>query len=566
MSAHTTIYNKIKTLFEWNDTQHEQRIIVVILGFFIIFLAICSQLLHLVLNDEDDAAQYTQKITLTRREIVDRNNIVLASNIPSVSLYANPKKILNAQEAAEALQKLLPDLTKNQLLNNLTKKNSSFRWLKRDLTKKQQMAVHNLGIPGLYFESEQKRIYPLRNITSHILGYVGRDYTGLAGIEKYFDEEIMVPNDSDALNAPISLSIDSRVQNIVHEELSAVIDKFSAKAGTCVVADPNTGEIIAMVSLPDFDPYQPGSAKPEHLFNQASLGVYEVGSVMKPLTMAIAFDASSSHMTDLYDLSPMRVANFTVKDYHKNDGWHSVAEIFLHSSNIGVAQMALEVGEATFKNYLKRLNLLNSTTIELPEKGRPLYPSLKKQWPDLSMVTMSYGYGLSVTPLNFIQAMIPTVNGGIMQPITLVKQNETNKKIGKRVLQEETSANINKLLRVTVKQGTGRKSKVPGYYLGAKTGTANKRQNGKYVNNSRMSSFVATFPAHKPKYLFYMLLDDPQGIKETHGFATGGWTAAPAIGKIVKRMVALYGIPPYNSEDPEIIELENIAIKADDNV
>ena len=566
MSYKSSLYYRTKSLFEWADQSYERRIIVVILAFFLIFLAICSQLLHIVLNDSDDSIQYINKIQLTRREIVDRNDTIIATNIPSVSLYANPKKLLDAEEAAQQIHKAFPELTYNKIFKNLTKKNSSFRWIKRNLTKKQQLAAHSLGIPGLYFEREQRRVYPLGNLTSHILGYVGRDYTGLAGVEQFFNDKLIISDETSVENEPIQLSIDARVQNIVHEELSEVIKKFSANAGTCIVVDPNNGEIIALVSLPDFDPYNPGKAKAEQLFNQASLGVYEIGSVVKPLTMAIAFDTSSSGLTDLYDLSPMRVANFTVKDYHKSEGWHSVAEIFLNSSNIGVAQMALEVGETTFKTYLKRLGLLTATSIEIPEKGRPLFPNLEKKWQDLSLVTMSYGYGLSVTPLHFVQAMIPAVNGGIFQPLTLIKQQQETFELGSRVLHKTTSDNINKLLRITVKQGTGRKAKVPGYFLGAKTGTANKQLNGKYVNNSRMSSFVATFPAHKPKYLLYMLLDDPQGIKETYGFATGGWTAAPAIGKIVERMVAIYGIPPYDSNDPEIIELENIAVKADDNV
>lgn len=552
----------LRLLLRWDSSSVYQRIIVVVLLFFVIFAAICYQLLFLATSDAENKnlTNYSSK-QVVREEIVDRNGIIIATNIPSVSLYANPKKMIDVQEAAEKISTLFPDINAKQLKEKLSQPNKTFVWIKRDLTAKQQMEVNGLGIPGVYFEQEMKRIYPYGKLFSHIVGYVGRDNNGLAGAEKYFDKQMMAQTDKEP--GPLRLTLDMRVQNIAREELAHTIKQFDALGGVCIIADPNNGEIIASVSLPDFDPYAPSAAKPEALFNQASLGIYEMGSVIKPITLAIAFDTSTVDLYDLYNLSSIRVANFTVRDYHKTTGWHSVAEVFLHSSNIGVSQMALEVGEKKFKTYLEKLGLFSQLNIELPERGLPLYPDIKKKWSDLSLTTMSYGYGISISPLHFIQAMIPIVNGGIMHPLT-IKSSPDNLGQGRQVLHKNTSEKINKLLRTTITHGTGKKASVENYYVGGKTGTANKRKNGRYVNNSRMSSFVATFPAHKPEYLLYVMIDDPQGRKDTFGFATAGWTAAPTIAKIIERMVTLYGKAPYDPNDAEIIELENIIISAND--
>ena len=285
----------------------------------------------------------------------------------------------------------------------------------------------------------------------------------------------------------------------------------------------------------------------------ASLGIYEMGSVFKSLTMAVAFDTNKIAMNDAYDISYMRVGGFNIKDYHPMLGWHSVSEIFLHSSNIGVSQIIFEVGKNNFKSYLKKLGLLDQLKIELPERGIPLFPS-DKRWSDLTTATMSYGYGMSISPLHFMQAMVPVVNGGVMYDLTLIKRQD-QRLVGTRVFNENTSKQMSQLFRMVVQEGTGRKAEVKGYYVGGKTGTAEKLSSDahgkkRYLKNSRTSSFLGLLPAVNPQYLVYIMFDEPKGTKESFGFATAGWTAAPTVGRVFERMVSLYGIEPiYYGEE-----------------
>ena len=497
-----------------------------------------------------------------RREIVDRNGVLLAINVPGSSTYANPKKMIDINDAVEKLTKNVAGIDKKRLVKDL-KETKTFAWIKRDLTSKEQKTIHNLGIPGIYFETEAKRVYTQGPILSHLIGYVGRDNDGLAGLESSYNTfltEKNIPNKDDS--EPLRLTIDSRLQNIVREELSATISTFRAAAGLVVIADPNSGEVIAAVSMPDFNPHNPSTASSDQMFNRYSLGVYEFGSIMKVLTLAIGLDTDKVHLNDAYDLTSMKVAKFNIQDYHKEVGFHSVPEIFLHSSNIGMAQIVLETGKPDFKKYIDRLGLTEKLPIELPEKAFPLVPRYDK-WTDLSMATMSYGYAMSISPLHFMNAGLPVVNGGMMYPIHFVKREGPI--VGTQVLKESTSEDMNKLLRLVVSKGTGRKADVKGYFVGAKTGTAQKREGKHYVKNKRDSSFFAVVPASKPKYAILIMLDNPQPTKETFGFATAGWTAAPLAKNIISRMVTLYGISPYSGdEDAKIEEELHVEYKIDE--
>jgi cell division protein FtsI (penicillin-binding protein 3) len=341
--------------------------------------------------------------------------------------------------------------------------------------------------------------------------------------------------------------------------------EFRAKGDVGIIADPNNGEVLAMISKPDFDPHHPNNAKPEELFNMASLGVIETGSVFKALTIAVGFDTNIVRLNDAYDTSYMKIGKFQLKDYHPMKGWHSVAEIFMHSSNIGVAQIILEVGKVEFKRYLKNLGLLDQLQIELPERGRPLFPS-DSRWNDLSMATMSYGYALSISPLHFVQATIPVVNGGKMYPLTLLKKEPQSFIEGTRVFSEETSKNMKKLLRGVVQNGNSKKAEVKGYLVGGKTGTAEILLNGRYIKNARRSSFLGIMPANDPKYIIYIWFDEPKGNKESFGFATAGWTAAPAVGRVFERMVTLYGMEPVDELSPEVQDIINIQYKIEDEI
>jgi len=542
------------SLSSW-DTGH--KALISRLLFLIIFLGICflsiGYKLIIVATASPTAKNIYSKGDYFRREIVDRNGVLLAINVPGSSAYANPKKMIDINDAVERLTKNVAGIDKNRLIKDL-KETKTFTWIKRDLTAKEQKTIHDLGIPGIYFETEAKRVYTQGSMLSHLIGYVGRDNDGLAGLESSYNKfltEKNIPNKDDS--EPLRLTIDSRIQNIVREELSATISTFRAAAGLVVIADPNNGEIIAAVSMPDYNPHNPSKASPDQMFNRYSLGVYEFGSIMKVLTLAIGLDTDKVHLNDAYDLTSMKVAKFNIQDYHKEVGFHSVPEIFLHSSNIGMAQIVLETGKPDFKKYIDRLGLTEKLAIEIPEKASPLVPKYDK-WTDLSMATMSYGYAMSISPLHFMNAGIPVVNGGIMYPIHFVKREDPI--VGTQVLKTSTSEDMNKLLRLVVSKGTGKKSEVKGYFVGAKTGTAQKREGKHYVKNKRDSSFFAVVPASKPKYAILIMLDNPQPTKETFGFATAGWTAAPLAKNIISRMVTLYGISPYSADEDAKIEEE----------
>ena len=362
----------------------------------------------------------------------------------------------------------------------------------------------------------------------------------------------------------LQLSIDVRVQNILSEEMEIVMKKFKAKGAAGIIVDPNNGEILALVSKPDFDPHNPGAARAEQLFNMVTQGVYEMGSGMKALTVAVGLDTGSTSINDAYDLSYLRVQGFQVKDHPRPlKGWHSVPHIFLKSSNVGLAQIILETGKQSILEYLRRLRLLEPLQMEVLERARPLFPNFSR-WTDLSLITMSYGYGISVSPAHFIQAMMPIVNGGVIYPLTLVKRDPKEKLVGERVFQESTSLAMRKLMRLVVTDGTGSKAEVKGYYVGGKTGTAEIAHAGGYDKNRRMSSFFGIVPASNPKYIIYIVYNEPVGIKESFGFAGGGWTAAPTVGAVLKRLVALYGMTKVDEDSEEVQELNNIEYKIRD--
>lgn len=552
-----------KSYFHWYDSHvvSNIRLKIVLYSFLLAFLVIAVRLIVIASSDYNNKSHYAKNYK-NRLNIVDRNNNLLAVNIPAASLYANPLRVVDVDNSIKKLLTVIPNLDKKELYKKLTSK-KSFVWIKRDITPIEHEKIYNLGMPGFSFEKEQKRIYTYGNLLSHVVGYVGRDLGGLAGVEKHFDEFLTEDHQAGGnkySDKVLKLSIDSRIQNILSEEIDKTMKKFSAKGAAGIVVDPNNGEILAMVSKPDFNPHYPGKAKPEQLFNMATQGVYEVGSSLKSITMSVGLDSGKVSMHDAYNLSYMKVGNFQVKDYHPLKGWHSVPYIFLKSSNVGVSQIVLEVGKDRLRKYLKKLRLFERLNLEIAENSRPLYLPFSK-WNDLSLVTMSYGYSISESPAHFAQAMVPVVNGGILYPLTLIKRKASDKLESERVFKKETSENMRKLMRLVVEKGTGRKAEVKGYYIGGKTGTAEIAQNGKYNKNKRMSSFFAIMPATKPKYMIYIIFNEPKGIKETYGYATGGWTAAPTVGAVFNRIIGLYGISKLDENSPEVRSLVDFEYK-----
>lgn len=493
----------------------------------------------LVSREEDvDASKVAEAEKEVRHEIVDRNGYVLATSIETASLVANPTIIRHEGEVAAQLHKIFPDESVQSLKERLMQKRSTFLYIHRHLTPGQQQAVNNLGVPGLFFEPDTRRVYPYGPLFAHTIGYVGVDNQGLAGIEKYFDRQLQ----DASVDKSLQLSLDLRVQSMLREELSRVVNEFSALGATGIVLSIPDGEVIAMSSLPEFDPHAPGKASAHALFNRATLGVYELGSTFKTFTFAGALENGSTTMRGGYDASrPIKIGGFTISDSHPEGRWLSVPEIFAHSSNIGTAKMALDLGGKRQQEFLRALGLFEPVKLEVPELGKPIVP---KTWPAITTMTVSYGHGISVSPMHLAQAIATVAGDGTRHSITLVKDGNKDKPAGERVLSTKNVVNMRELLRLVVMHGTARSANVEGYEIGGKTGTAEKNAGGIYNKDAKVTSFVGVFPASNPKYAMLVVVDEPKGNKSTYGFATGGWISAPVVARVVQRMAPMLGMEP----------------------
>jgi cell division protein FtsI (penicillin-binding protein 3) len=474
---------------------------------------------------------------VARADLTDRNGKVLATDLDAASLFVDARKVWNAEEAADALIKVLPELDRPQLLRKLSS-GQAFVWLQRDLSPRQQDAVYRLGFPFLGFRREPHRVYPHGRLASHALGYVDTDNHGLAGVERGLDRTISDPR---RLDQPVALSIDVRVQHALQDELLRAMETFQAVGAAGVVMDANTGEIAAITSLPDYDPNDPMGSPAETRFNKTTLGVFEMGSTFKTFTTAMVLDSGKATMKTLYDARrPMTFGRFKISDFHAQNRMMTTAEVFEHSSNIGSARMALSVGTHGHRAFLAKLGLLQPMPFEVAETGRPMVPA---RWGDLQSVTISYGHGIAVNPVQVVAASAAMVNGGVLYQPTLLKIADGATPEGARVIKPETSETMRKLLRLVVEKGTGGRADVPGYPVGGKTGTAEKPAAGGYAETSLLTSFVAAFPAQKPEYVVLVILDEPKPNKDTFGYATAGWNAAPTAGKVIARIAPLLNVP-----------------------
>ena len=506
-------------------------------------------------NEQSEQVELKSSVPIaTRGDIVDRNGELLATSLMTASVFANPAEIKNVPEVAHQLGQTLK-IDENLLLNRL-KKGKTFVWIKRNLSPQEQDQVNRLGIPALYFQPEEKRIYPYGNLLSHALGFVGLDNKGQAGIERQFDAQL---HEGTRNNQPLAISIDVRLQGIMREEMRGAVDEFHAIGATGVILDIKSGELLSMVSLPDFDPNKPSQGADAARFNRATLGAYEMGSTFKSFTMAMGLDDKVTTMKGGYDAShPLKIGTFTIHDAHSEGRFLTVPEIYAYSSNVGTARMALEIGTKRQKEFLNKIGMLKSVDIDFPEKAAPQFPA---EWKEINTVTIAYGHGISVTPLHLVMGIASLVNGGTLEHLTLIKDGNKNKSAGERIIAKETSENMRRLMRLVVEHGTGGKADVSGYLVAGKTGTAEKVQTGgKYNKDAKMASFIAAFPVDDPKYVVLVMIDEPKGNKETYGFATGGWISAPVVGQVIARMGVMYGIKPrYNvpEDDAEKFWTEN---------
>ncbi|HTV46757.1 MAG TPA: penicillin-binding protein 2 [Stellaceae bacterium] len=536
-----------------------RRLTVAGIAFLVLFGVIAARLVQVTLIPGDISVPKIARFDPAplpvpgRADIIDRNGRLLATTIESPSLYADPRQIVDPADVTRRLIAVLPALDRAELFAKLTS-GKRFVWVKRHLTPDQEYAVNQLGIPGLQFEREERRVYPYGNLLSHVVGYTGIDDNGLAGIERGLDSQLR------GRQEPLQLSIDLRIQYILHDEMQKVMDEFTADNAGGLVMNVNTGEILAMVSLPDFDPNHPGMPDPQHpnysiadrMFNRVTLGDYEIGSMFKIFTTAMALDCGATTMTGRFDATnPIHIGRFTISDYHGKHRWESVPEILMYSSNIGEAKIALAVGAERQQEYLRRFGLMTRPTLELKEIGTPHYPA---HWREVNVMTIGFGHGISETLLQLANAASALVNGGILRQATLLKLPPGAAPQGRRVISPETSLEMRQLLRLVVQYGTGQMVNAPGYVVGGKTGTADKVVHGRYAEHQVRSSFVGVFPINAPKYLVLIMLNNPHGTKASYGYATAGWTAAPAVGRTIVRIAPLLHVQPVDESSPAIAD------------
>ena len=545
------VIGAVRELFRLRVDKSTARVGLVALGFAGLFSVIGGRLVMLAVTS-DHASEVrrvtTSEISAARPDIVDRNGEVLATDIKMVSVFAEPRNIVDKDEAVELLTAVLPDLDARELRERLgTRK--GFVWVKREITPKQQAEVHRLGIPGVGFLPENKRVYPNAQAAAHVLGFANVDNVGIAGIEKYIDGQGLQDLNGAGFNIsaadlkPVELSVDLRVQHIMRDELVGAMEKYKAKAAAGAVLDVTTGEIVSLVSLPDYDPNNPVDALEKDRINRINVGVYEMGSTFKAITTAMALDSGKLTINSTLDArSGLRYGKFTIGDYHGTHRILTVPEVFIHSSNIGTARMALGIGVEGHKAFLRKMGQLDRLKTELPENAEPIVPP---RWGELNTVTIAFGHGVAVAPLQALMAVGALVNGGIMIPPTFLKRGEADAKaLGTRVIKSETSEAMRYVMRLNAEKGSATKAAVAGFYVGGKTGTAEKVIGGRYSKNRLLTTFMAIAPSDKPKYVFLTILDEPQGLPETHGFATSGWNASPVTGNIIERAAPLLGIPP----------------------
>lgn len=480
----------------------------------------------------------------SRPDIIDRNGEILATDIRTFSLYAEPHKVISADEIIKKLQVVLPNLNIEVIRRKLLSK-TKFQWLRRQLSPQQQKRILNFGLPGLSFRIEKRRFYPASSHTLHVVGYVDIDNHGISGIEKFIDMQGLTSTSTiekgEKNLPPIRLSLDLRIQNIVHQSLVENMQKYKAESAGTVIINVSTGEIISMVSIPDHDPHEAVKGKKEGWLNRVSYGIFEMGSIFKAFTIAMAIDSGLFTVKDSFDTRyPIQQGKYFINDFHPRSRMLTIAEIFRYSSNIGAARIADAIGIEEHQNFLHKLGLLTKLETELPEIKAPSYPS---KWKRVHSLTISFGHGLSTTPLQTAVAAAALINGGqLIPPTFMVRSREEAEKKSRIILKKKTVETMRSLLREGVMSGSGKRAFVPGFEVGGKTGTAQKVIGNRYSNELNFNTFLATFPASNPQYVVLSFMDSPK-IKEQNQL-TAGINVAPMVGDIIRRSASMLGVKP----------------------
>ena len=514
-----------------------------------------------LLHDRPVLADGTMALVPKRGDILDRNGIELARTFEAFAISVAPRKLIGDPHVlARQLAAILPEKTEAQIYSELVHP-GSFRYISRRVLPSQAKAINDLGEPSITLEREPERLYPNMSLGAHVLGYTDIDDGGMYGMEKALDRRLA---DQATRGTPIRLAMDSRVQQALESELGAAVTKFRAIGAAGIVLDVHTGEVVALASLPNFNPNAAGHSDDNSRFNRTTMGVYELGSTFKAMTIAMSLDAGLiKSMGQKYDATaPIHIGRFTIHDdrSHQLRKWATIPEIFIYSSNIGTAHMAAELGATRQRAYLDEMGFLSPVKVELPERGRTLFPA-SNNWGEVATMTVGFGHGIAVSPLHLATAYATLVNGGILHPATMLKVEPGKAVPGKRIFSEATSDKMRALLRLVVTSGTGRKANAPGYRVGGKTGTAEKSMGGRYAKHALVSTFAAAFPMDAPQYVVIAMMDEPHGNAETGGFATAGMVSAPIVNKIVSRIGPILGIRPDMSRDVDITGLLGLVEK-----
>lgn len=518
------------------------RIFFVMLVFGIGFSALAAGATHAALFSDTVRAGGSGWVPPhARADIVDRNGKLLAADLLHYGVYIDPAEVWDVAATQQALGRVLPDVSAERLQRALTDDRRTY--LIGGLTPVEKAAVHRLGLPGVSFEPEQRRVYPLEHTASHLLGFADTGGQGLAGAELALNDEI---RGLAATGGEVALSIDLRVQAALEDELQTAAAAYGPRGAVGVVANVHTGEILGLASYPDFDLNDPGAASAEARLNRAASTVFEMGSTFKAFTVAIGLDAGVATMASTFDArEPYKLGYRTIHDYHAARKVLSLVEVFQHSSNIGTAKLAVGVGAERLSRYFEALGLTTKADVELAESASPLTP---KVWNEDAVASTSFGHGMNVTPLALTQAMLPLLNGGRRVPLTIRKLEPGAAPEGERVLSETTSAQMLQIMRANVTGGSGGKADAEGLSVGGKTGTGEKYDPAirRYNGKRQVSSFAAVFPSDGPlendRYFVLILLDEPKGTAETFGYSTGGWVAAPAAGQVIGRIAPFLGV------------------------
>lgn len=473
-----------------------------------------------------------------RADIVDRNGVLLATSLETPSLYADPAMVANPVQAAQDIVKALPDMRYEDVLQKLQRK-SRFVWIKRSITPAEQYRILMIGDPGLAFQDERRRVYPQGPLAAHMVGYTDIDGSGLAGVERSFDKVLR------AGGKPVTLSLDIRLQHILRRETMKAMKDFSGTGAAGMVLDAATGEIMAAVSLPDFDPHNPAALGESAVFNRLTLGVYELGSTFKIFSTAALLEKNGGRLDMTFDAREgLKRGRFTINDYHAEKRVLTVPEVFMVSSNIGAALMGEYVGSEGLQDFYRDLGLLSRSPLALDEVGAPLVPN---PWRDIHTLTASYGHGIAVSPLQMVTAVATVVGDGTLVTPSLVIDGggAREKRPDLRVVSPQTAHRMRQLMRLVVTDGTGGSAEVAGYRVGGKTGTAEQPGGRRgYDRKKLISSFVGIFPSDDPRYVVFVMVQDPKGTKATYNYATGGWVGAPAAGRVIAAMAPLVGMAP----------------------